>query len=401
MPYVSKDDILAYIDSSIQFTQDSSRTVELIIFKDYINNQLNLSTADSITITLFDSIGRKTYQYSQPRVYGTTSPLELGNVVDGNEGHVTFTITAEQAATIITGDLYVEVALTFTNYYPSAKTYILPRLLIGSLSAGNGGTSGTSGTSGTGGNGNSTTGYGKQDQPISRYSVEAINGADPTNFGKMTFNNANPALVTELKFRNLDLDKVRNGILENFLTNRIDADGAVGAITIVNVNTPYHYAIYKILGWSRTDITIGGGIDNDSDGIAVEVEFEAKSQSPVLTFPNWTPGQTISYVLDAYGAANSGGTTSGLSGTSGTSGVSGINGQNGLNVGIILYQNSTATDPYTITELQTLLNTIETTFYVQSISGGEVFTLTGDINNIGFKPASKRNQTVDEAEETL
>ena len=27
--------------------------------------------------------------------------------------------------------------------------------------------------------------------------------------------------------------------------------------------------------------------------------------------------------------------------------------------------------------------------------------LTGDINNIGFKPASKRNQTVDEAEETL
>ena len=27
--------------------------------------------------------------------------------------------------------------------------------------------------------------------------------------------------------------------------------------------------------------------------------------------------------------------------------------------------------------------------------------LTGDINNIGFKPASKRNQTVGEAEETL
>ena len=52
-----------------------------------------------------------------------------------------------------------------------------------------------------------------------------------------------------------------------------------------------------------------------------------------------------------------------------------IYGQNGLNVGQILYQDANATDPYTILELQTLLSTTATTFYVRAILGGDVFTV--------------------------
>jgi len=52
-----------------------------------------------------------------------------------------------------------------------------------------------------------------------------------------------------------------------------------------------------------------------------------------------------------------------------------IYGQNGLNVGQLLYQNAAATDPYTITELQILLSTTATTFYVRSILGGDTFTI--------------------------
>jgi hypothetical protein len=53
-----------------------------------------------------------------------------------------------------------------------------------------------------------------------------------------------------------------------------------------------------------------------------------------------------------------------------------IYGQNGLNVGQILYQNADATDPYTISELQSLLSTTETIFYVRAILGGDIFTIT-------------------------
>ena len=138
MPYVSKDDVLLYIDAPLDFSQGTAQDVQLVVFKDYINNQLNLSTADSITVTLFDSIGRKTYQYSHPQSIGTTSPLVIGTTAEGTHGYLNFTITESQSSTILTGDLFVEVALTFTNYYPTAKTYILPRLAIASLSAGNG-----------------------------------------------------------------------------------------------------------------------------------------------------------------------------------------------------------------------------------------------------------------------
>jgi hypothetical protein len=49
--------------------------------------------------------------------------------------------------------------------------------------------------------------------------------------------------------------------------------------------------------------------------------------------------------------------------------------QDGLSVGELLYQNPEGTDPYTIAELQALLSTTATVFYVKAVSGGEVFTV--------------------------
>jgi hypothetical protein len=67
-----------------------------------------------------------------------------------------------------------------------------------------------------------------------------------------------------------------------------------------------------------------------------------------------------------------------------------IYGQNGLNVGQILYQDAGATDPYTISELQTLLSTTATTFYVRAILGGDVYT----IGNNGSGDAIAQSQSV-------
>ena len=64
MPYVSKDDIMVYIGSNLSVVAGQPSTVELILYKDYINNQLNAADADSITVSLYNSLGQKMYQYS-------------------------------------------------------------------------------------------------------------------------------------------------------------------------------------------------------------------------------------------------------------------------------------------------------------------------------------------------
>jgi len=52
MPYVAKDDIMAFIGSNVTVTAGTPKNVELILYKDYINNQLNAADADSITVSL-------------------------------------------------------------------------------------------------------------------------------------------------------------------------------------------------------------------------------------------------------------------------------------------------------------------------------------------------------------
>jgi hypothetical protein len=68
-----------------------------------------------------------------------------------------------------------------------------------------------------------------------------------------------------------------------------------------------------------------------------------------------------------------------------------IYGQNGLNVGQILYQDPNATNPWTISELQTLLSTTATTFYVRAVIGG--FDIFRIINN-GSGDAYAQSQSV-------
>jgi len=126
MPYVSKDDIMAFIPMGISLQQGVATTVELILYKDYINNQLNAADADAITVSLYNSFGQKTYQYSNPIIPGQTNPLTIGAPASSTQGHISFSVTAQQAASMAAGNVYAQVTITYSNYYPSAKTYVLP-----------------------------------------------------------------------------------------------------------------------------------------------------------------------------------------------------------------------------------------------------------------------------------
>ena len=110
-----------------------------------------------------------------------------------------------------------------------------------------------------------------------------------------------PEQVTTIVFRNLDNRGTRLSSLENFLSKRISNEGINGIITVSDLNTSNMYAVYKILGWNRLDLTTGNGNTDDSDGIQINVTLETKSTGPGVTKTLWEVGQSVTYDLDAYG----------------------------------------------------------------------------------------------------
>jgi hypothetical protein len=326
MPYVSKDDIMLFISSGITVQQGAATTVNLVLYKDYINNQLNAADADSIVVTLYNSFGQKTYQYANPLVPGQTDLLTLGQPASDTQGHISFDISAAQAANIPNGSLYAQVTITYSNYYPSAKTYVLPQLELGTVS----GSSVPGPNDGSTGNGTTSNVDAVLASGMVSYNVGAVDGSNPM-VGKVTFDSPDPTQVTEVKFYNLDSGKYRNVLLENFLMQRTD-NGVDGTITIYNVNNPQHYSIYKIVSYSRINSEAGGGDDNDNDLLSLLVSYEDSSYTPIDNPFTFFVGQTISYDLDAFGGASTTPTTKnpGVDGTSGTSGIDGLPGRDGI-----------------------------------------------------------------------
>ena len=274
MPYVSKDDIMLYIDSQITLQQGVATNVNLILYKDYINNQLNAADADAITVTLYNSKGQRTFQYSDPIIAGQTDRLIVGQPASTTQGHISFDISANQAASLADGDIFVQVTITYSNYYPSAKTYVLPLLQVGYKNQP--GTPNTDPGSGSeSGSGDINLDDNSGLTPYVAYNVSHIDGSNP-DVKSVSFNSPDPTLVTDIIFYNLDLKNHRNVYLENFLENRI-ADGVDGTITVVNADNAKSYSVYKISSYTRINAEAGGGDDNDNDYTKIVVSYEDNS----------------------------------------------------------------------------------------------------------------------------
>ena len=332
MPYVSKDDIMVYIGSNLSVVAGQPSTVELILYKDYINNQLNAADADSITVSLYNSLGQKMYQYSNPVVSGITDLLTLGSPATSTQGYISFSITPAQSTNLANGNLYAQVTITYSNYYPSAKTYIIPQLMIGTVSGSSisGGGSG-SGPSGSGPSG-SGSGSSNASNPYVRYHVSSVAGVNPS-LKSMTFDSSDPTQVTSIKFYNLDQNNVRNVLLENYLAKRDVGGSNVNAtITVINADSPNQYAIYDITGYNRINAEVGGGDDNDNDFTEILVTYEDNSYSPVANPYVFQVGDNITYMIDTYGGAAGSGVAGaqGAEGPVGPAGPQGAQGDTGL-----------------------------------------------------------------------
>jgi len=295
MAYVAKDDIIVFVETETNFIQGTPHVYEILLYKDYIGAALNLNQPTSFNVAVYVE-DAKVLQYSSPFLVGVSSELIIDKI--NNTGKISFEIDQHTSKHIGYGKLYVAVSVFYENYYPQAKTYIFPRLLAGEVFQNPALNDGSGSSSGTG-----STGTGSSVSDGGTFTIERIDGLNPTYSGMASVDSGNPASVTSIILRNLDSNGIRLTSLENFLTNRISTDNINGIITIHDTDPTNMYSIYKIESWERVDLNPldSGGDSENRDGIKINIAIEASSTGPGVTKTEWTIGQTITYSLDAHG----------------------------------------------------------------------------------------------------
>lgn len=292
MPYVSNMDLIVFIDSETNFIQGNSQEYELFLFKDLLDNPLNLNGPTAIRVAIWNS-EEILLKYTSPFSSGTSGSLDLD--LGNNTGKISFTITRDQSVNVTAGNLFAEVTVIYENFYPQPKTYVFEKIKIGQAIADetvtppNGGGGGKSSASTVG--------------PI--FTLEHVDGASPSAAGRMSINDPIPVDSTKIIFKNLDKNLVRLTSLENILTRRISDDQINGIITLKDTGDSNLYAIYKIVSWQRLDLISGNGDDDDSDGIELTVVLESISTGPGVSKSQWEVGMELSYELDAHGITGS------------------------------------------------------------------------------------------------
>jgi len=298
MAYVVKEDIIASIDAQVNIMQGSANTYEILLQRDLLGNELAAKLVSVISISVLNREGGKVLMYANPVAPGVSDELKIVDPVT-NPGLISFEINEMQSRYLEPGDLFIQLTLIYSNYYPNAKTYILPLLKIGqTIENPNIVIVPGDPTPGEGNptDGSSTSLFNSSPQ----FMIEHIDLDMPSSYGKMSIDTGVPAEVTKILFKNLDINKTRNTTLENFVVNRLENDKINGIITLYDLDDSTFYCIYRITGWSRVDIVAGNGDADDSDGIQIEVVLESMSSGPGVSKSSWNMGDNVAYSIDTY-----------------------------------------------------------------------------------------------------
>jgi len=298
MAYVVKEDIIASIDAQVNIMQGSANTYEILLQRDLLGNELAAKLVSVISISVLNREGGKVLMYANPLAPGVSDELKIVDPVT-SPGLISFEINEMQSRYLEPGDLFIQLTLIYSNYYPNAKTYILPLLKIGqTIENPNIVIVPGDPTPGEGNptDGSSTSLFNSSPQ----FMIEHIDLDMPSSYGKMSIDTGVPAEVTKILFKNLDINKTRNTTLENFVVNRLENDKINGIITLYDLDDSTFYCIYRITGWSRVDIVAGNGDADDSDGIQIEVVLESMSSGPGVSKSSWNMGDNVAYSIDTY-----------------------------------------------------------------------------------------------------
>lgn len=294
MAYVVQEDIIASIVNPINITQGESHIYEVTLYRDFIGNQLNARNVSVISVAILNKEFKKVLMYNSPVVPGVSDILNFKDTSLNQPGVITFEINELQSQILEPGNLAIQITLVFSDFYPTAKTYIMPIFNIGQVIAGDIPTDGGGGTTPP-----TPTPVPAISTPL--FEIEHTDLNLPSSYGKMSIDSQIPAEISHLIFRNLDKNLVRVTQLENFLINRMDADKIEGILTLYSTQNPNFFAIYKINSWERIDITSGNGNQDATDGIKINVSLENISTGPGVTKTLWQIGDGVTFSIDTHG----------------------------------------------------------------------------------------------------
>jgi hypothetical protein len=294
MDYVVQEDIIANIEEPINIVQGDHQIYSINLHRDFIGNPLKLERASIISVSVINRLGRKVLMFSSPFTPGVSEQLSLGSINTNNEGVISFEITESLSRYLESGELNVIISIVYSNFFPNAKTYVLPVLKIGQIIAGDFPDPEPE-------NPNPGTSVPKKPFGSPEFIIEHVDLDMPSASGRMSVNAQNPNNITQMIFRNLDKNLVRLTSLENFVVNRMGNDKIEGILTLFSMDKPSFYSIYKIVSWERVDISAGNGNSENIDGIKLNVLIENSTSGPGVDKALWQVGDNIAFSIDTHG----------------------------------------------------------------------------------------------------
>ena len=297
MPHVTQEDIIGYIDNTIDVIQGDSQVYTIKLYRDRIGGNLNTSLYSTFTMNILDESSDLIAQYSMPRVYGVSGDLTLVNDDPETQAVFQFELSKLQTLNLPAGKLYVNIVVTNSRIEPT-KVYSLPNLEIGSILF-NENRHDPSQYKST----QRSSGIGVSASMDPYYKIQHIDGSIPIGQGSLSLDSGSPGLITKMTFINSDYDGIRVSVLENFLINRIDKDGIEGTITLINRDDTAQYSIFNVVDWYRINCGSGNCVDDIDDALQLIVVHEMSTEGPGVHKNNWLVTDEISFKLDVYGSA--------------------------------------------------------------------------------------------------
>ena len=125
MPQVTHEDIIGYIDNTIDVTQGDSQVYTIKLYRDRVGGNLNPSLYSSFTMNLLDESSNLIAQYAMPRVYGVSGELILIDTDPETQAVFQFELAKLQTLNLPAGKIYVNIVVTNDRINPT-KIYSLP-----------------------------------------------------------------------------------------------------------------------------------------------------------------------------------------------------------------------------------------------------------------------------------
>ena len=281
MPTVKRQDYFLVSPEVKSVVRGQAQSFVLTVHKGYIGQKVNLNTVDNLEITITDSNGNTVKTASRQ-----LKTLTVGSGDNYNQFQIN--LSGAETSSVAAGDLDLTAILTEAGGVGFQKRIEFNRLRLGRLS--NQGDTLPDGSV-----------PGRFVTPNVIYGIKSFNGnTDLPGSGELVLSSDSPSFVNRIIFNNTAENGLRNALLEQALIERFNNEGSRLDITLTNVNNPTEYATYKVISFTRVNISdVGAGNAEYGDGLQLAVQPLGNSRAEANDL-KFTTDDVLGLTLDVY-----------------------------------------------------------------------------------------------------